>query len=177
MKLKTNIKIKEDGIKNNYKKLAIIIIINLLIFGLCNVISDIKYEEVDDFIIYSLYSGIDGTYNLHGIYVHPLICLIISIFYRIIPIINWHTIFLLAMQFICFTVMGYIILKKHDNPTSIILYTAFASAFYPALLMLIQYTSVAALIISTSLFICIDIIENSKTRKTKYKKNNRRKAG
>ena len=36
-----------------------VMIINLIIFAIVNLIFDIKYEQVDDFIIYSLYSGLD----------------------------------------------------------------------------------------------------------------------
>ena len=36
-----------------------VMIINLIIFTIVNLIFDIKYEQVDDFIIYSLYSGLD----------------------------------------------------------------------------------------------------------------------
>ena len=36
-----------------------VMIINLIIFVIVNLIFDIKYEQVDDFIIYSLYSGLD----------------------------------------------------------------------------------------------------------------------
>ena len=152
-------------IEKQSKNLMIIVFINLIIFGITNILFDIKYEQVDDFIIYNLYSGLDGTYNIHGIYIHPVICFIISIFFRIIPQINWHTIFLLAMQFICFTAIGYTILKKHNNGKAIILYTIFASIFYPTLLMLIQYTSVSALLILTSLILIIDQIEqNEKSR-------------
>ena len=48
-----------EKIKKNYKVLIIIGIINLIIFGVTNLIFDIKYEQVDDFIIYNLYSGLD----------------------------------------------------------------------------------------------------------------------
>ncbi len=149
------------------EKLLIIIFINFIILGLTSAIFDIKYEQVDDFIIYNLYSGLDGTYNLHGIYIHPIICFVISIFYRIIPIINWHTIFLISMQFICFTIMGYIFLKKHDNGKAVIIYTVFASVFFTSLLMMIQYTSVAALLMLTSFVILLNVIENIKETKSK----------
>lgn len=155
--------------KNNHINLLIVIFINLLIFGATNIMFDVKYEQVDDFIIYNLYSGLDGTYNLHGIYIHPLICLIISVLYRIIPIINWHSIFLLSIQFICFTLIGYTILKKHNNELAIILYIVFASVFYSTLLMLIQYTSVAALLILTSFILFIDRVE--KEEKVNIKKS------
>ena len=48
-----------NKIKNNYKILIVIGFINLIIFGVTNLIFDIKYEQVDDFIIYNLYSGLD----------------------------------------------------------------------------------------------------------------------
>lgn len=130
---------------------------------------DIKYEQVDDFIIYNLYSGLDGTYNLHGIYIHPILCILLSILYRISSIINWHSIFLLSMQFLCFSLIGYIIVKKHNNGISIVIYTIFASIFYPTLLMLVQYTSVAALLILTSFILLIDMIEQKEITNKKYK--------
>ena len=145
--------------------LFIVILINLIIFGLVNIMFDIKYEQVDDFIIYNLYSGLDGTYNIHGIYIHPLICMLLSMLFRIIPQINWHTIFLLSMQFICFTIIGNRILKKHKNPISIIMYIVFAGVFYTTLLLLIQYTSVAALLILTAFFIIVDEFESRKEEK------------
>ena len=150
--------------KNN--TLLIIILINLFIFSIVNILFDIKYEQVDDFIIYNLYSGLDGTYNIHGVYIHPIICILIGLLFRIIPAINWHTIFLLAMQFICFTIIGYIILKKHKNPMFILIYAIFASVFYTTLLLLIQYTSVSALLILTAFLITIDNLEEKNKKWT-----------
>ena len=146
--------------------LLLVMVINLLIFSITNIFFNIKYEQVDDFIIYNLYSGLDGTYNFHGVYIHPILCILIGLFFRIVPQINWHTIFLLLMQFICFTIIGYIILQKHKTPLSILIYTIFASIFYTALLLLIQYTSVAALLILTAFFITIYNIENKSKRWT-----------
>lgn len=150
--------------KNN--TLLIIILINLIIFSIVNTVFDIKYEQVDDFIIYNLYSGLDGTYNFHGVYIHPVICILVGLLFRIIPTINWHSIYLLLMQFICFTIIGYIIVKKQKNEISILIYTLFASIFYTALLLLIQYTSVAALLILTAFFIIINEVDKqNKTKK------------
>ena len=146
--------------------LLLVIVINLIIFSIANIFFNIKYEQVDDFIIYNLYSGLDGTYNFHGVYIHPILCILIGLFFRIAPQINWHTIFLLLMQFICFTIIGYIILQKHKTPLSILIYTIFASIFYTALLLLIQYTSVAALLILTAFFITIYNIENKSKKWT-----------
>ena len=150
--------IKKPGFK--------IAIINIMIFAICNMIYSLKYEQVDDMIIYGLYSGLDGTYNIYGVYIHPFICAILSILYRIIPVINWHTIFLLSMQFICFSVIGTILVNRNNSPKSYIMYTIFASVCYTALLLLIQYTSVSALLIATAFFIIFDMIEqNSKSKK------------
>lgn len=151
--------------KDNSKKIFTVLIINIFIFIVVNVIFNIKYEQVDDFIMYSLYSGLDGTYNFYSVYMHPIIGIIIGAFYRLLPMINWHTIFLLSMQFICFTLIGYTILKKHYTGTSIILYTLFVSIFYTTLLLLIQYTSVAALLILTAFFLLIDIFETNQEDK------------
>lgn len=150
---------------NNLTKLSIIIIINIIIFGITNIAFDLKYEQVDDFIIYNLYSGLDGTNNIHGIYIHPILCIILSTLFKLIYTINWHSIFLLSMQFTCFTVIGYLLLKKYNNKISLILYTIFASIFYTTLLLLIQYTSVAALLILTAFFIIINILEQQENKK------------
>ena len=149
--------IKKPGFK--------IAIINIMIFAICNMIYSLKYEQVDDMIIYGLYSGLDGTYNIYGVYIHPFICSILSILYRIIPVINWHTIFLLSMQFICFSVIGTILVNRNNSPKSYIMYTIFASVCYTAVLLLIQYTSVSALLIATAFFIIFDMIEQNRKSK------------
>ena len=41
-------------IEKQSKNLMIIVFINLIIFGVTNILFDIKYEQVDDFIIYNL---------------------------------------------------------------------------------------------------------------------------
>ena len=158
----------KDMLKNiinkTYFKVAII---NLVIFGIANILFNIKYEQVDDMIIYSLYSGLDSTYNIHGIYIYPLICLVLSNLYKICSIINWHTVLLLSMQFICFTVIGTILLKNKSSKVGYILYTIFASICYTSLLLLIQYTSVSALLIATAFFIIFDMQEEKSFSKRK----------
>ena len=157
---------KINGLANT--RIIRVIFINVIIFIIANIVFSIKYEEVDDFIIYNLYSGLDGTYTIYGIYIYPLICFVIGGFFKILPMINWHTIFLLSMQFICFTIIGNILLKKDENKFSYILYILFASVFYATLLQLIQYTSVAALLIATSFFMIMNGIEQEEKSK-KYK--------
>ena len=142
-----------------------VLIINILVFIITNCLFDIKYEQVDDFIIYNLYSGLDGTYNVHGVYIHPVICFLLGIFYRIIPVINWHTIFLLSMQLLCFTTIGTNLLKRNGSKLSYVLYILFISILYPSLLELIQYTSVSALLILTAFFVIMDKVEQQKQRK------------
>ena len=57
-------------IKENYKTLIYIALINLIIFGVANLIFDIKYEQVDDFIIYKTLSSkvCNFFYNLKNFY-------------------------------------------------------------------------------------------------------------
>ena len=152
-------------IKNNYKTLLAVAFINILIFSFTNIMFDIKYEQVDDFIIYNLYSGLDGTYDIYGIYIHPLLCLILGTFFKAFYTVNWHTIYLLLMQFICFTIIGTLLIRKNNCGISYILYIIFASVCYTSLLQLIQYTSVSALLILTAFFVLMDYIERNKKGK------------
>ncbi len=154
-----------EKIKNNYKTLMIIAGINALVFFVVNLIFDIKYEQVDDFIIYNLYSGLDGTYNIHGVYLHPILCFILGLFFKVLPMVNWHTVFLLAMQFICFTIIGTLVIKRNNSKLSYILYILFVSVCYTSLLQLIQYTSVSALLILTAFFVLMDYIDRNKQGK------------
>lgn len=147
--------------------LCIVIIVNLFIFVIVGLMFNYRYEQVDDFIIYNLYSGLDGTHGIYGIYIHPILCGVIGIFYKIAPIINWHSIFLLAMQFICFTIIGYLLLKKHQNELILFLYCIFASVFYSILLLQIQYTSVSALLILTAFFMMVYDPQTKKSNKYK----------
>ena len=151
----------------NKRKLLIAILINLTIFVTVNIMCNMKYEQVDDFMIYNLYSGLDGTYNMHGIYIHPAICFILGLFFRVIPTVNWHSIFLLSIQFICFTSIGYIILKKSNDIRVMNLYIICDSIFYSTLLIMIQYTSVAALALLTSFLLLIDMIEQKENKSKK----------
>ena len=65
---------KEIKKKMTKRKIILIVcIINILIFIFANTLFQVKYEQVDDFIIYNMYSGLDGTFNIHGIYIHPLL--------------------------------------------------------------------------------------------------------
>ena len=152
-------------IKDNYKTLIAVAFINILIFSFANIMFDIKYEQVDDFIIYNLYSGLDGTYDIYGIYIHPLLCLILGFLFKIFYMVNWHTIYLLLMQFVCFTIIGTLLIRKNNCGLSYILYIIFASVCYTSLLQLIQYTSVSALLILTSFFVLMDYIERNKKSK------------
>ena len=152
-------------IKDNYKTLIAVAFINILIFSFANIMFDIKYEQVDDFIIYNLYSGLDGTYDIYGIYIHPLLCFILGFLFKIFYMVNWHTIYLLLMQFVCFTIIGTLLIRKNNCGLSYILYIIFASVCYTSLLQLIQYTSVSALLILTSFFVLMDYIERNKKSK------------
>ena len=152
-------------IKDNYKTLIAVAFINILIFSFANIMFDIKYEQVDDFIIYNLYSGLDGTYDIYGIYIHPLLCFILGFLFKIFYTVNWHTIYLLLMQFVCFTIIGTLLIRKNNCGLSYILYIIFASVCYTSLLQLIQYTSVSALLILTSFFVLMDYIERNKKSK------------
>lgn len=146
----------------------LIIIINLIMFILVNLLITPKYEQVDDFMIYNLYSGLDGSHNANGIYMNPILCFILSIFYKINPLVNWHTIFLLIILILSLTIIGKIIYTNNKTKKTLVLYIISLSIIYPMFLLMIQYTSVAALAFIASFIEFIDIIQKEKKSKKSY---------
>ena len=93
--------------------------------------------------------------------IHPLICAIIILLYKIGININWYTIFMLGMQFISFTIIGTIFVNKNKT-FGILLYTSFIFIIYSKLLSYIQYTTVSMLCIASGLILLIDSLKDIK---------------
>lgn len=145
-------------VDNKYFELILVIIINAFFFIICNKLFTPKYEQVDDFIIMNLISNMDGNYSLYGIQMHPLICQIIILLYKTTINVNWYTIFLLSMQFISFTIIGTVFIKK-SRSIGIPLYIAFIFMMYSKMLSYIQYTTVSMLCITSGFILLIYAIK------------------
>lgn len=146
-------------INNKFFALVIVIIINSVFFIACNHSFELKYEQVDDFIIMNLISKMDGNYSLYGIQIHPIICGIIILLYKTSININWYTIYMLAMQFIAFTIIGTVFINKNKS-IGIPLYIGFIFMVYSKMLSYIQYTTISMLCITSGLILLIDSMKD-----------------
>lgn len=141
-----------------------IFFINLSFFILFNTLFQIKYEQVDDFIIMNLISGSDGFYTIFGVCIHPFICAIIMLLFKTGININWYSIVLLVLQFCSFTIIGTVLIRKNKK-IGIITYILFMLIYYSKMLMYIQYTSIAAMCIIAGVVSIIYFMDNMKQNK------------
>lgn len=131
-------------VNSKYFISCFVIVINFIFFIICNFIFEPRYETVDDFTIMKIISKLDGTYSFYSIYIHPILSFIIMLLYKTGININWYTIFLLALQFISFTIIGIIMLNKNKK-IGALCYLGILTAIYSNLLLVINYTSIAAI--------------------------------
>lgn len=147
-------------LNNKYFDVVLIIFINIIFFLVCNILFTPRYEQVDDFIIMTLISKADGMYTVYGVQIHPIICAIIILLYKTGININWYTIFMLVMQFISFTIIGTIFIKKNKT-LGIPIYIAFILMIYTKMLRYIQYTTVSTVCITSGFLLLIHYMHNA----------------
>ncbi len=145
-------------INSKYFPLIFVILVNIILFIACNKLFTPTYEQVDDFLIMNLISKADGAYTIYGIQIHPIICGIIILLYKTGININWYTIFMLIMQFISFTIIGTVFIKK-NKIVGIPLYITFAIMIYSKMLCNIQYTTVSMLCITAGTLLLMYYLE------------------
>ena len=131
-------------INSKYFIPCFVVIINVIFFIICNLIFEPRYETVDDFTITKIISKLDGTYSFYSIYIHPILSYIIMLLYKTGININWYTIFLLTLQFMSFTIIGVVMLNKNKK-IGTLCYVGVLLAIYSNLLLVINYTSIAAI--------------------------------
>lgn len=152
-------------INSKYFIPCFVIVINMMFVVICNVLFEPRYETVDDFTIMKIISKLDGTYNFYAIHIYPILSFIIMLLYKTTININWYTIVLLFIQFISFTTIGIIFLNKNKK-IGTLCYIFIVSTIYSRLLLIINYTSVAAIaILAGTIAIMYYIDTNSKNTK------------
>lgn len=148
-------------VNHKYFEVLLIFIINITIFILCNKLFNLRYEQVDDFMIMNLISKMDGKYSVYGVQMHPIICGIIILLYKTAININWYTIFLFTMQFVSFTIIG-IVFMKRNKVFGILAYIPFILIMYSKMLSYIQYTTVSMLCITSGFILFMYSLEDIK---------------
>lgn len=157
------IKVK-NIVNSKYFIPIIVIIITLAFFITFNCLFEIKYEEIDDFIMMNIISKSDGSYSYYSVHIHPFISYIIMLVYKTGINVNWYSVFLLTLQFISFTTIGTILIKK-DWKIGAISYLLILSVIYTRLLMYLQYTSVAAITILAGIITLMHYIDVKKQKR------------
>ena len=155
-------KIKEI-INSKYFNFIFIISINLIFFIICNMIFQLRYETVDDFTIMKIISKLDGTYSYYSIYIHPVLTFFIMLLYKTGININWYTFLLLTLQFISFSLIGIILLNKNKR-TGTLFYLMIILTLWSNLLLTINYTSVAAILILSGIISILYYLESNRKR-------------
>lgn len=148
-----NIYIKEkiDKIlKNRFFIPCLVIFINAIFFIICNLLFQLRFETIDDFNIIKIISKLDGTYSYYAIHIHPILSFIIMLLYKTGINVNLYTIVLLSIEFFSFTVIGIIFLNKNLKFGTLI-YLFIINTIYFRLLLVINYTSIAAISILAGL--------------------------
>ena len=121
----------------------LVIVLSFLHFVLCNLIFEIRYETVDDFIIMKIISALDGNYSFYGVHIHPVICLITMFLYKTGININWYTVVILSVGVFSNIIIGTIMIKKNFK-YGIFLYSLILYSVYTYILVKLNYTSIAA---------------------------------
>ena len=150
-------KIEEKIVEISNKKYFVpifVVAINFLFFIICNKIFELRYETVDDFTIAKIISALDGHYSIYGVYIHPVICFFIMMLYKTGININWYTVFLLVIQFISFSAIG-IVLVQRNKKSGIGLYLILIFIYYSRLLVIINYTTIAATAIVAGIIVLL----------------------
>lgn len=144
----------------------IVILINIIFLISFNLLFDIRYETIDDFMMMNMISKSDGSFNYYSIHIHPVLSYIIMILFKTGISINWYSIFLLFLQFISFTTIGTILIRRNKK-IGTICYLLILNVIYARLLMYLQYTSVATVTILAGFIVLIYSIDSNRNKKIK----------
>ena len=77
-----------------------------------------KYEVSDDFMMQMMVSNAYGSSSSDMMFTSPILAILLSTFYQILPMINWYFYFQTFLIMISLTIISYVFIK--ENKSSII---------------------------------------------------------
>ncbi len=124
--------------------LALVLLINTLLFGAFFMLLKPAYETNDDIGTMLTVSGIrTGEPSEYLVYTNVIIGQALKYFYERVPNINWYTLYLFAAHILAMTAILFSVLKKKLDRWRILQYILLFVFFECALLMRLQFTSTA----------------------------------
>lgn len=117
----------------------------------------------DDAYIQSIVSGnLLGKPDAHTMWTTYLFGIIFSSLYKLIPWINWYSIFVLA-SFFCFMYFSMVLITKNQQGTvsRIVLFLLLFTIFILPLMVTINFTYVAQMYCGLSLFVIYNLSKNN----------------
>ncbi len=125
--------------------LLLAFLINLAAFLVRILLFDIKYEVSDDYINDAVLSGAFGNgYDPHLLFGNVIIGYVLVFLYKLIPVISFYLIMLLALGFCSVTAVLYLLFKKKVNTITVCIAIIFLALVTDDLYVLLQFTKVAA---------------------------------
>ena len=127
----------------------LILLINIIIFGLLNWGLPIRFEENDDvFMCLIANGGYTGVPDCHLVFINALYGKVLTWLYAIIPSIEWYTISFCVLHIISMTsIIYYIVSKEGENKIIIILWSLFVYVIWICIVLSLQFTTTAGIVV------------------------------
>ena len=141
----TGLKLGSIASKLAAHPLLLAFLINLAAFLIKILFYDIKYEVSDDYINDAVLSGAFGNgYDPHLLFGNVIIGYVLVFLYKLIPVVSFYFIMLLALGFTSVTAVLYLLFKKKVNTITVCIAIVFLALVTDDLYVLLQFTKVAA---------------------------------
>ena len=125
--------------------LLLAFLLNLGAFLLRILFFDIKYEVSDDYINDAVLSGAFGNgYDPHLLFGNVFIGYALVFLYKLVPVISFYFVMLMAVGFCSVTAVLYLLFKKKVNTITVCIAIVFLAFITDDVYVLLQFTKVAA---------------------------------
>ena len=105
---------KRFSLQNSPFLIALLANLPTLFLGV--VLTDWRYESLDDFFMHSVLTGAyGGEYDVHLYFINAIYGYFLWPFYKILPNVGWFSLFEKVAVFFSFVAISHIILRKYGN--------------------------------------------------------------
>ena len=138
------------------------LLIQMIILAFYLISGTMKYEVSDDFMMQLMVSGAYGTSANDMMFTSPLLAMLLSGLYQILPMINWYFYFQAILIMVSLSVIAYVFIKeqKHMLLQSLLwaLLLFIAKDFY----QLMQFTKTASILLCAACVLAVHAMKHQK---------------